>query len=338
MRKNIILLLTATLLVACVEAQTLFIDLSEFEYGKEIKIDPLVGKFDKIILKSTFPRFEYNVYIKEENQQIPEIELPDGTLRSNNDTCKVLEEKLSEFKEYLKIGDDENEIGNKIKLMESLIKDDNKCKDAKLVEAFDTLKTKTLRKISLKKAYKKQNGKNITILISREERNWKFLIEGDPVGSFQVTYGFGFTSLNGQKEYYSKSMLDTMAFTITKKNENDILDLNYTPAIFVSFLPYKKYGKPFYFSPTIGLGFDTENPVVFLGLSAFYYQNIGISLGVAGQKRAFLNNRYNENDIISENLDFDQLHEEKYRPLFYFSVNFRLKENPFSKKENPEDK
>ena len=161
-----------------------------------------------------------------------------------------------------------------------------------------------------------------------------------------MTYGFAFNSLKNQEEFFTQSTSVADSFQIMKRGSNDWNDLQFTPAIFYSYLPYENREKKYYTSFTAGLGFDTESPVGFLGVSLFFRQNIGASLGFVFKKVNRLRGEYEEfngnlgapntNGIVREQLSFDQLHESVYRPLIYFSIHFRFGKNPFVTKDTPE--
>lgn len=86
-------------------------------------------------------------------------------------------------------------------------------------------------------------------------------------------------------------------------------------------------------SITGGLGANDDEIAALFGLTFMFWQNLGLNAHVIGKNQKVLNGRYNEGDIISENLDFDQLHESRFNLHWGLSVSYRFKNNPFSKDE-----
>lgn len=86
----------------------------------------------------------------------------------------------------------------------------------------------------------------------------------------------------------------------------------------------EKDGAPVKWGLTGGLGYDLSDITVLGGIHITYYENITFNFGLAGKKTQLLRGMYSENDIISTNLETDQLHDKYFRINPFFGISFRL--------------
>lgn len=179
-----------------------------------------------------------------------------------------------------------------------------------------------------------ETGKVVTIIIKRDNLEWKFIYEGDAPGKWVTTYGFGFTSnaMRGSS-YFTKQIADTSVFEILKSRGPKAFDLSYVPAVFFTFFPSSRISKGWNHSLTGGLGFDLVAPVIYFGYNGLFWHNIGFSTGLAFQQQNVLRDQFEVNDKLSIFMDTSQLHEKVYRPNLFISIHFRLDKNPFNKEE-----
>ena len=80
---------------------------------------------------------------------------------------------------------------------------------------------------------------------------------------------------------------------------------------------------------TAGLGFDFDNPTVFVGYGFGWGFNAMITGGVAMSKVGRLDGQYRKGDVVLTPLTEDQLREETYEPALYVGLAFRFGANPF---------
>ena len=202
-------------------------------------------------------------------------------------------------------------------------------------KAKDQLDSSLYRKISLKINVK--TGETVKVFVSSGDSTWTFILKGKQPGKWVTTYGFGFTLQRLEsRTYVTKQLPNGSAFEIVKARKPNIFDVNYVPAVFFSYFPSNKFNSRLNPSATAGLGFDLSAPVVFLCFNLMYFNNIGCSIGLAFQEQDRLKDKYAEDDIISDELDTDQLHDKVYRPNVFFSINFRFGESPFESKKDDE--
>jgi hypothetical protein len=123
-------------------------------------------------------------------------------------------------------------------------------------------------------------------------------------------------------------------FRITRKSDNR--DYDFAPAIFYAWMPEAWRGNYASFSLAGGLGFDLSDPVVFLGPAVTIRHNLTVVAGVVMHKERRLNGEYNVDDVISESLSEEQLHEDTYNPTWFAGLSFRFDSRPDSHKpKNP---
>ena len=176
-----------------------------------------------------------------------------------------------------------------------------------------------------------KRGEQLEIVITRatddEPRTWTQVFSTEPRGEWQVSYGFSFITqiFNEEKQFFSAA--NDTSFTI--KQENNRKSLSFAPSLFFTWMPTKSINEPWSIGFSGGLGFDFENPTVFLSPTISYNQNIKIHLGLVAHKQNVLLGKYEENQVINENLGSEQLHEQLYKINPFISVSFRFDQNPF---------
>lgn len=187
-------------------------------------------------------------------------------------------------------------------------------------------------------------GEYLELIISRadgeDEISWIFTFDTGKKGQWITSYGFSFAShtFSNEGAYYlsQQDMMDmdgnviSSEFRITE--EEDRKGLDFIPSVMFSYIKNNN-NKDWKWSLTGGLGVDTNKPTVFLGISAFYHYNLGISVGLIAHPQKQLLGKYEEGEILSELIETDQLHYEPYRINPFFSVSFRFAENPFTRNE-----
>lgn len=356
--KLIKILSTFLLLVIQVSAfgQILKLDLAKYQPGKEHKLDYDNAGIEEIILSNIHPKIDEDESVNKEyiyrfNYEIVTIPLETLPLsKINHDSQKVtLSKKCEKFKKiidsaFIYLENPEfNEIDWKNKYLDKLRKylDKNDCNDLTLKEA-EALINKSIKIESLAKPIKIKRGQQLKIFVSRGTSSktvWEFVIDGGEVGKWFVHYGYGIVSpfKNHGGHFFTQQNENLDDYTVVKMEERG-RSARFLPSIMYSFIPYKSYNKNFSFSLTGGLGANSDDIAVLFGISMFFWENLGVNLYVAGINQSVLKGRYKKDgsSIVKENLDFDALHQEEFRPHYGFSVSFRFSDNPFN--ENKDDK
>lgn len=177
-----------------------------------------------------------------------------------------------------------------------------------------------------------RRGQTLTLIISTQvpggaARHWRRAYSTGPRGRWSPVYSFTFIgrAINERKYFARQSGSE---FIVTRERNRDWAD--FVPSVFFTWTPADADLGALVWGWSGGLGFDMTSPVVMLGGSARYNENIMFGFGVALHRQQVLLGRYNEGDTVSENLTETQLHSPSYRPNPYVSIGFRFGANPFS--------
>lgn len=177
-----------------------------------------------------------------------------------------------------------------------------------------------------------RRGQTLTLTISTQipggtTRQWRRAYSTGPRGHWRPVYSFSFIgrAINERKYFARQSESE---FIVTRERNRDWAD--FVPSVFFTWTPTDADLGKMNWMWSGGLGFDMRAPVVMIGRSGRYNENIMLSLGVALHGQQVLLGRYNEGDTLSENLTETQLHSPSYRPNPYLSIGFRFGANPFS--------
>lgn len=333
-----VLFLTCSIVSSRAQTQDdlLILDLGSISPGKSTVLGEKENRtYHGIRLLNIIPNEEYTIEI--EREIIPldplKFEFPVSDM-SFQQICPEMTEKMELLKQMTIKGDPtEKEIKKERENLLALIptcSDSSAVTYAKLIVlSFETDKDEDVEV---------RTGEKITITVRRNDKWWKFVLRGKPQGEWVTTYGFSFLFLDlGKKNFVSQPIDDSDKYTIEEKNNRSAGDLEYIPAIFLSYFPLYSSSQVLNHSLTGGLGFDGASPVVMLGYSLIYRHNIGFSTGLAFHQQQGLKGEYRENQVISSDLSFDQLHDPVYRPNLFFSVQFRLGKNPFKEEKDLQD-
>jgi hypothetical protein len=291
-------------------------------------------KFDLVILENTVAHFTYQIDIKKTFTLLPTLVINNNKIASSpgeptDTSCNSLRDKINDLENFQNKRDEKIEYSEKAlnKIVNELNTEIKKSKCKGLKDTASIWRNTTIRIHD--EAISIGYDEKITITVMRDTLKWTFVYEGEKRGEWLTNYGFGFTPKNFSRPFFAQQIQDSVKYMITRSKVKNKLDLNYTPAIFFSFLPSQNAAKAWYFGFTGGLGFDFTSPVVFLGGNFMYHQNIGFGFGLAFQQQYTLKDQYKEGEVITSPLDREQLHDKVYFPNFFFSANFRLGKNPF---------
>ncbi|HYO47796.1 MAG TPA: hypothetical protein VEY33_14020, partial [Gemmatimonadota bacterium] len=203
----------------------------------------------------------------------------------------------------------------------------NICDDLIVVQhARDLVKktSETYEGLSIKR------GQSLVVRVERinPSRTWEVTFDTGPKGDWRTSYGFGFiASAFAQPERFVAKQIEGDGFRIEKEENRDRLD--FIPALFLTWMSAEHELEDLVYSPSLGLGFDLRSPVVLGGLAFTYNHNISLNVGLAFHQQKRLAGQYNEGDVVRENLQSEQLHEEIYVVNPFFSFSIRSLSNPF---------
>jgi hypothetical protein len=186
-------------------------------------------------------------------------------------------------------------------------------------------------KLDFAKAISASNNDHLIIRISRSGRTlvYKLKLPAKQQRWF-VHYGFTYSPdvFSPARMYYSRA--DTgSSFLIARMHgrNGNFLD-NLSPTLQFS---YRLMPNRFMLSPAIvgGFSLNFSQPSAMLGFGCLVGDNLSVNVGVIGMQRYFLKGEYTDNQRITENKSFDDLHTKHFVPELCFSIGFRLEENPF---------
>jgi hypothetical protein len=245
--------------------------------------------------------------------------------RDASDSC----ERLKKATAGLDAVDDEKDVrAAAAKLDSAILTDQSKCEAS--ADSAKTLLAQTTANWTLNPVGR---GQRMTIQITTArsgtvERSWTRVYVTGARGEWRAMYAFAFIGRVVNEPRFFTKELASGGFQITQQRSRDWFD--FVPSIFFAWKTPNSSGSDWSQSFTGGLGFDLTAPVVFLGTSRTFNENVMITWGLSLHRQQVLLGRYKKGDVITTNLDESQLHSQSYRPNPYIAVAFRFGANPFS--------
>ncbi len=147
------------------------------------------------------------------------------------------------------------------------------------------------------------------------------IAEGD---RWMISYGFSYPIMFSTAQRYYTAASDSVEgkFEIHKMRDNEYI--RFIPSIFLHWNTMSGEDKHWNISVAGGVGFDSDNPIILWGVAMTYRCVLSFNFGALVHKVSKLHGRYSEGDIISEILDYEQLHTMRYRINPFFGVSFRF--------------
>lgn|GEM_PF-1875980 len=206
-------------------------------------------------------------------------------------------------------------------------------------------------------------GDEISIIVSRSEKVEKKYANGTTKtveeevlkhevkiirkkpGRWDASSGFAFIPDVFRNEVFGIGKRDNNLYYVSEEDssstlarQNETARLHFSPAVFFSFFPRYRKGKTWNHSLTAGMGLDLSElkldlskPVLFLGYNIAFHENISFSLGLSAKKYHFLKGEYECGQEVSTDLEFDDLHDERYRINPFVSLNIRFRKGLFNR-------
>ena len=319
-------------------------DLAEIPPGSTTEKTLSDGKIDTISFLNTFwPRLrDYEI---DKLVEIEEIEpFPITTFEwkvSRGLKCTGLGEALENFMK-LKDSDDEwieKQVPEKIKeLRDSVRICERKYEnpiggDKDNIELAKKILANT--RITFNLDQKLKMGERLVIKLRRDDNVWNFIFRY-PRGKWLTYYGLCFVSKYTRKHdhYFLRESNDSQeGYVLVAEEKPDLLDFEYVPCVFFTWMPFKRMSKSHSFGFSGGIGIDLQSPVVFAGCSLVIQYNICLNFGIAFHKQYQLKPQYYSDTgtmTVDSLLSFEDLHRSVYRPSVSIGIAFRFDSNPFA--------
>lgn len=312
-----------SLTVAAQNPQTLVLDLATENPGSITQtIQP--GEY-KVELRNLLPTGGYSVAILLEDELLPTFATdalkPASAEKIDGDPCKP----LADLEKEIFALEDEKQLPAK----RAEIEQHTECAEYPAVKSrLKSLEYHSANIFTIKKSQK------LSITVKRTTKDgktleWKRVYKTPARGQWLTCYSFNFVSpvMGKERSFFAKSVPNDTTFQITREGERKLLA--FVPGITFTWLSSRGTERNWAIGGSGGVGFDLEKPVVFLGASLIYNQNLHFSLGFAAHQTRQLHGKYVEGQIIRENLTEDQLNITPYRVNPYFAVSLRFDKNPF---------
>ncbi len=141
-----------------------------------------------------------------------------------------------------------------------------------------------------------------------------------------TTYGFNYVPRHDQT-YFLRPRNDGKFDIVPEKKSNEF---DFVPSVLFSVFPasYSSFlGTRF--GGSVGFGFNSKDPVLFLGPAVNVGQNVSIAAGLVMHPEKRLNPRLDVNTPVSDNLSDEQLHHSGYHPNWFIGIGVNFSGNPF---------
>lgn len=335
MLRTLLLLVTAYFCGSHCFAQTVEIDLAAYYKTDYTGPLPIENKITAIVLTNAFPNRIYSISVKKEYKIEPALGV--GAAGAGTSACTTLQGSYDDANDYI-VNEDKSRTEPELKAkLDDLLKQQNTsgCADGVLNTNISTLKANTVRMIRLSSPIVLESNADYTITVITEGKKWTYKMEGSTGGRSLLSYGFLFSPRGLESQEFYTKQLGADSFRISKKRGLSGSDLRFIPMVFFSYFFDKNLHRSWNNSFSCGLGFDTGSPVVSIGYNGMFKQVFGFSLGAVFYQQNRLDGKYNDGDIVKENLEEAQLYDKTFfRPNLFFAINFRLGQNPFEKSED----
>lgn len=290
-----------------------------------------------VMLINTVPTARYSVTIERRPVEIPA--LPVSAVKSAeagaDEVCKRISEVTHKLRNVEKTETGVARLASELRA--ALASDEASACDTDLTSTAKAALEDTRRRLSNPAL---SLGEELVVTVKRSDvtppLTWKATFTTGPRGSWTVSYGLAF-SPDDDKRFFARPDGEKR-FLITA--ESDRRSLAFVPAVFFSWLPRRFEGKDLVINVAGGLGFNNSEPAVFLGPALTWNRNVALVTGVGVRKQLRLRGRYADSgqEVVSENLNEDQLHEGTYRPGAFAALTFRFEANPFKKEGGDKSK
>jgi hypothetical protein len=172
------------------------------------------------------------------------------------------------------------------------------------------------------------SGDQIIITITKDSKNkWVYDYKATQVNHVIVFYGFTYVPdlLTSFPNYYAKQLDTGGKYQISRMNGNTKnVFQNISPTVMFTYRFFKNEEDQFKFGLTGGFTYNTQTLGALFGPSLVIGNVISINTGISFLQKYALDGQYQEGQIISDNLTFDQLHTKIWTYDLYFSIGFNI--------------
>lgn len=179
-------------------------------------------------------------------------------------------------------------------------------------------------------------GQRLVVEVTRpgETRpaQWRFVFATEPRGEWRAGYGFTFIPRVYPQYYTEQVEDDPTKFEIRREGRaGDFLtSYDFIPSILFTWLPSAARYRNWSGGLTAGLGSDLDEVALFGGLAGTFNENVTLAAGLTIHEQPRLASQFSRGQIITEDLDSEVLHENRFGPNLFFGISFRFGRNPFS--------
>lgn len=328
----LVLLILSTFLSLTAFAQTeIEMDLALLEEG-ETSVEAIdAGEAFVVVITNRLPKERYTVKTERVRETIKPLTLQQFAGDAGAPTCanvlRVLETALDNATTEQEVGDGVNN---------ARITADG-CADAVKASVEKAIEIKTtVSKNGPKSGL--DRGESFLVTVSRgtgdDQKKWIYKITTGAAGEFRVLYGFNFVPDNDEHFFLRENA--TTAGTYDIVEETDDNDFSFVPTIFASWQANRP--GPVSWGLSGGLGFDAAKPIVFVGPTVVFRENISLNFGLVMQERQRLDPQIDRTKTLPSLIDNAKLHRtDGYRPNWFIGIGFRFDENPFKAKKPAEE-
>ena len=283
----------------------------------------------ELVIKNKLPDSYYDIKVTIEDEVLEPLSAASIAKSEKSfllDPCPQIKTLVEEIKAL----EDETELPSKLAELKPLLEaHSNTSCDS--YGAAESLLSRSESRYELKGIQKSQT---LTITIKRtnkegKELEWIRIYKTPSRGKWITSYSFNFITQWGGKEmlFYTKN-IGMDSFVITREHNRKWVD--FVPGVTFTWLPAYGMKQSWAWGWSGGIGFDLAKPVVYVGGSLIYNQNLSMTFGFAAHQVKQLHGKYNEGDLIRENLSTDQLMIEPYSVKPFISLSLRFDKNPFT--------
>jgi hypothetical protein len=172
-------------------------------------------------------------------------------------------------------------------------------------------------------------GSQLIVTVTRVEKKWTLTVSAAERGTWLTTYGVALVPNLNERAYLSKQSDST--FKVAEiGDEGGVVPI---PSIMFHWLPTSAMLKDWSVGFTGGMGLAKERPAIFVGGSVAYNWNLVAFGGLAVAPHLVRRKEYAIDQILTENLNEEQLNQRQWKPSAVFGLTFRFGGNPFKASE-----
>lgn len=302
--------------------------------GDSVSVPLLAGNY-RILISNLAPATTYAITVDLESLAVAPLDLsvpaaagggaPLTELKIDEEACPNVKPTLKRLAETA----DEDDVPAAIAALEAAIV--SPCDDSLVVREADRRIEATRRELG---PFTVRQGQVLAVRVARmvePARKWTRTYSSGSRGTWRQTYGFNFiwNEFAPNHHYFVEEGDAQGSYVIRSSRSEDYFEL--APSLFYTWMPANKELDDLVVSPTVGLGFDFQAPVLSAGGALTYNQNATLSVGFSFHRVRRLNERYTVGEVVNSLLGEQELQRGVYRVNPYIAVTIRSLTNPFER-------